>query len=70
MEGKDFDYTCPYVSPDGKYLFFLCSGGVVVDNSLIITHYWMDASFIEEMRKKELQEDGKQQNKNSNWRKP
>jgi ankyrin repeat protein len=45
------DYTgikggkCPIVTHDGKYLFFI-SG----------TSYWVDASFIEELRKKELKE--------------
>jgi hypothetical protein len=51
-DGTDLsDYTgieggkCPVVTHDGKYLFFI-SG----------TSYWVDASFIEELRKKELKE--------------
>jgi Tol biopolymer transport system component len=35
------------ITPDGKYMFFLKSGREV---------YWMDASFIKELRPKELQE--------------
>jgi len=36
---------CPIVTHDGKYLFFISSAS-----------YWVDASFIEELRKKELKE--------------
>jgi len=41
---------CPMVTHDGKYLFFLKT----VDSKVI--PYWMDASFIEELRKTELNE--------------
>lgn len=41
---------CPRVSSDGKYLFF-----IVVDNfGEYWLPYWVDASFIKELRKKEL----------------
>jgi len=36
---------CPIVTHDGKYLFFIFG-----------TSYWVDASFIKELRKKELKE--------------
>ena len=47
----------PYVSPDGKYLFFLDEVGDGVNTRLDSRHYWVDASFIEKMRKKELLEE-------------
>jgi ankyrin repeat protein len=39
---------CPMVTPDGRYLFFVS----MLDG--IYAPYWMDASFIEELRKKSL----------------
>ncbi len=39
---------CPMVTPDGRYLFFLS----ILDG--IYVPYWMDASFIEDLRPKEL----------------
>lgn len=36
---------CPIVTPGGKYLFFIA-----------YIPYWVDASFIEELRKNELNE--------------
>lgn len=38
---------CPIVTPDGRYLFFVCG----VDGKY--AHFWVDASFIEELRPKE-----------------
>ncbi len=43
---KNENIMNPYVSPDGKYFFF----NRIVDNSG--KYYWIDASFIEEMRRK------------------
>jgi ankyrin repeat protein len=39
---------CPWVTPDGKYLFF--EGTLAAENE----PYWVDASFIEDLRKVEL----------------
>jgi ankyrin repeat protein len=39
---------CPMVTPDGRYLFFLS----MIDG--LYAPYWMDASFIEELRKRSL----------------
>jgi len=38
---------CAIVTPDGRYLFFVCG----VDGKY--AHFWVDASFIEELRPKE-----------------
>jgi len=45
----------PIVTPDGKYLFLRGFN----KNNKQWTLYWMDASFIEELRKKELKDDNK-----------
>jgi len=42
--------SCPIVTHDGKYLFFISD----LDGKAV--PYWVDAGFIEELRKKELQE--------------
>jgi hypothetical protein len=41
----------PYITPDGKYLIFHC-----IITSRTIQPYWVDASFIEEMKKIEFNE--------------
>ena len=46
--GATGEMLCPIVSPDGKYLFLLKGVG---ERTL---PYWVDASFIEELRRAEL----------------
>lgn len=43
MEGQNINTICPIVTIDGKYLFFVC-------DSEIKQFYWVDASFIEDLR--------------------
>lgn len=43
MESQNINTICPIVTIDGKYLFFIC-------DSDIKQFYWVDASFIEELR--------------------
>jgi len=45
------DAFCPIVSPDGRYLFFI--KGIIGYRS----PYWVDASFIKDLRKKALKDD-------------
>jgi hypothetical protein len=42
---------CPIVTPDGKYLFFVCS----IDGKY--APFWVDASFIQDLRKEALKDD-------------
>lgn len=42
---------CASLSPDGKYLFFGCNGGITNNKDDI---YWVDARIIEELKPKEL----------------
>jgi hypothetical protein len=52
---EEHGQLAPYVSPDNNYLFFLDEAGDGINTNLDSRHYWVDASFIEELRKKELQ---------------
>ena len=42
---------CPIVTPDGKYLFFVCG----IDGKY--APFWVDASFIQDLRNKALKDD-------------
>jgi len=45
--GREFDGACPYVSPDGKYIFFLKMG---MRNDDI---YWASTQIIEKLKPKD-----------------
>ena len=45
------EVICPFISYDGKYLFYVHYVG---DRFI---PYWVDASFIEDMRKEVLKDD-------------
>ena len=49
IDMKNIDIINPYVTPDGKYFFFS-----QVVNGRFPKPYWMNASFIEDLRKEEL----------------
>ncbi len=49
---EEHGQICPYVSPDGKYFFFLDTVGDGINIRLDIRPYWVGAGFIEELRPK------------------